>query len=94
MHFPFSNRYTTKKADSGETNVYAIVLDWPEDDRLTLGLPAIASNTNVSMLGYSGAITFGKNAQGQMVITMPVIPFNLMPCDYAWVFKMQGLSNA
>ena len=70
------------------------MLDWPEDDHLTLGLPAIANDTKVSMLGYSGAITFGKNSQGQMVITMPIIPINLMPCDYAWVFKVQGLSNA
>jgi alpha-L-fucosidase len=77
----------------GDTNVYAIMLDWPNSGQLVLGLPQPTSSTNVSMLGY-GPVDYSKNTEGRMVITMPIIPFNKMPCDYAWVFKMENLANA
>ncbi|KAK7112501.1 alpha-L-fucosidase-like [Littorina saxatilis] len=86
--------YTSKKSASGDTDVYAIVLDWPQNDTLTLGVPGIAAGTKVSMLGYSRPVSFTRNPQGQMVVNMPVIPFYQMPCDYAWALKLQGLANA
>lgn len=86
--------YTTKTTGTGATTVFAIMLDWPESNSLTLGLPKPTADTEVSMLGYSGQIAFSMNPIGQMVITLPQIPFNKMPCDYAWVFKMERLANA
>ena len=81
-------------ANTGETNVYAIMLDWPDSNKLTLGMPVTTASTQVSMLGYSGTISFTRSSQRQMVISLPVIPFNKMPCLAAWVFKLQGLVNA
>nr|KAG5704118.1 hypothetical protein BaRGS_009648 [Batillaria attramentaria] len=42
----------TAKRESQKTSVYAIMLDWPAKDTLTLGLPQPGNDTVISMLGY------------------------------------------
>lgn len=86
--------YTTQKTDVGGTVVYAILLRWPPNNYLTLGLPQLTPSTQVSMLGYSGQIPFTKNPIGQMVIGLPLIPFYQLPSPDAWVLKLEGLANA
>ena len=61
---------------------------------LHLGVPEGTSGTTViTLLGYSGALTWHKDPKGGIAINIPHIPFNKMPCDWAWVFKMTSLQN-
>ncbi|KAK7491267.1 hypothetical protein BaRGS_00017538 [Batillaria attramentaria] len=85
--------YTSKKQTNG-TSVYAILLKWPTGQSLTLGAPSVSSQTRVSLLGYSGApFKFsGQTTQG-VTITIPAIPFTSMPCQWAWVMKLENLAN-
>ena len=78
---------------TGGKAVYAIVLDWPDKDTLTLGAPVPTPGTSVSMLGYSGIISWSKAPQGGMVIQMPVVSINELPSPDAWVFKLTKLQN-
>lgn len=74
--------------------MYAILLKWLTSTTLQLGAPAVTSQTSITLLGYSGApFKFtGQGTQG-VVVTVPTIPFNAMPCEWAWVFKLENLSN-
>jgi alpha-L-fucosidase len=74
--------------------VYAIVLDWPKDNTLTLGAPSPSDTTGVSLLGYHGdALSWKRAPSGGMTITIPSINYNNMPCEWAWVVKLEGLKN-
>ena len=83
-------RYTRKKADTG-TVVYAITLTWPSANELYLGAPTTSASTQVTMLGYKGNVEWKSGKTGGLTITVPVIPINKMPCDYAWVFELSNL---
>ncbi|XP_041364484.1 alpha-L-fucosidase-like [Gigantopelta aegis] len=85
--------YTSKKSATG-TDVYAIVLSWPTGENLVLGSPEPDNqHTTVSLLGYTGEFGFKPGQYSGMVIKIPPIPFNKMPCQWGWVFKLQGLKN-
>ncbi|XP_046357814.2 alpha-L-fucosidase-like [Haliotis rufescens] len=84
--------YTSKK-DGDQNNVYAIILDWPEGDTLTLGAPVTTVATTVSLMGYQGNFNWKKGNTGGIVIEIPPIPVNKIPCMWAWSFKLTGLSN-
>lgn len=84
-------RYTSQKRSDGSTDVYAILLDWPETDVLFLGAASPSDQTTVSLLGYKGEqLKYGKSGTG-MKIQIPAIPFNKMPCEWAWVLKITNL---
>jgi len=74
-------------------DVYAIALSWPDPGAFKLAAPTPTAQTTVSLLGYSNPIawTHASTTQG-IVLTIPTIPFNKMPCKYAWVFKMEQLA--
>ncbi|BFZ06651.1 hypothetical protein BsWGS_09691 [Bradybaena similaris] len=86
--------YTQKANDRNSTdkNVYAFVFNWPEDT-LVLGAPVPSSQTQVTLLGYSGQFTFSQRSGGGVIINIPAIPYNKMPCDWLWVFKISNLQN-
>ena len=86
------HRYTSKKSEEG-TAVYAIVLEWPQGNRLFLGSPSPSTATRVSLLGYHGNFKWEKHPGKGMTIHIPDIPMNRMPCDWAWVFKLTGLTT-
>ena len=89
-----SYRYTSKKNSDGSTSVYAIVLFWPENNVLTVGATTSTSSTTVNMLGYKGeAFKWAAHSGGGMDITFPAIPTNQMPCEWAWVLKIDDLSG-
>ena len=92
MFWTFLCRYTKKKSPSGYT-VYAILLQWPKAGTLTLGAPLTTSATEVSLLGYQGKFYWKKGLTGGIEIDIPKIAWNLMPCKWAWVFKLDGISN-
>ena len=87
-------RYTKKKTTDGTTTIYAILLSWPVDSILKLGAPVPSPQTEVTMLQYPNGFKWVSGPSGQGIdITIPVIPWNLLPCDWAWVLKITNISN-
>ncbi|XP_053377585.1 alpha-L-fucosidase-like isoform X4 [Mercenaria mercenaria] len=85
--------YTTKNSKKEGLAVYAIVLKWPTSDSLYLASPTPTPSTRVTLLGYPTPISWQKSSTEGIYLNVPVIPFNKMPCDYAWVFKMENLGD-
>ncbi|XP_046584535.1 alpha-L-fucosidase-like [Haliotis rubra] len=84
--------YTAKKGAAG-LDAYAILLKWPMSSQLVLGAPIPSADTNITLLGYKGEFEYTKNPQGGITITLPNIPFNRIPCQWGWTFKIVGLAN-
>ena len=83
-----------KKAVDNTTTVYAILLSWPEDSVFTLGAPVPSPITVVTMLGYSEPFQWiAESSQQGINVTIPVIPFNKIPCQWAWVLKLTFIAN-
>lgn len=83
----------TNRTSGGQTTVYAILLKWPTGNNLTLGSPFPSTHTTVvSMLGYDGPnFSWRPSGSQGMVIALPPIAENKLPCKWAWVFKLEGL---
>ena len=85
--YSFCLRYTSK-ADA----VYAIALEWPSTDELTLGAPISTGDTQVTMLGYQGKFDWKPATEkGGMIVTVPCIPANQLKSKWAWVFKLENV---
>ncbi len=63
--------------------LYAIALQWPEEETVTLTSLAGKKVTSVEMLGLGAPVRFTQNARG-LTITMPA----KRPCKYAYTFKI------
>lgn len=75
-------------------SVYAIVNDWPSTDSLDLGCPRISSQSSVSLVGYSGSpITMTTRPAGGVTLNIGAIAANQLPCEWAWVFRFNGLKQ-
>ncbi|XP_067936938.1 alpha-L-fucosidase-like [Watersipora subatra] len=91
--------YTQKKSNSSSSgySVYAFVLEWPENNKLTLGAPIATPTTTINMLGYSGVnqyFEYSRRRDGAgLVVKFPYIPPNKLPSFYAWVLKLDNLHN-
>jgi len=77
----------TRKGDA----VFAICLAWP-GRVLKLNSPLTTSQTQVRLLGWKQPLTWEPSAKG-LVIHVPEMPTNELPCRNAWVFKMTGLAE-
>jgi len=87
------SRYTSKKSAEGGLSVYAILLQWPDPGDFYLSAPTPTPDTRVSLLGYQGQVTWSKTPKPRgLNVNIPIIPFNKMPCQYAWVFKFENLA--
>ena len=86
-----SYRYTSQKG-SGNPAVYAIVLDWPTGGVLPLGAVTTTMNTYVTMLGYRQPFKWTTKTKQGILIQIPPISFHDMPCDWAWVLKLENLA--
>jgi len=85
--------YTSKSSASG-TSVYAISLAWPKNNMLTLAAAISTQHTTVSMLGYKGALTWTSlGPSGGIIVSIPPISVDQLPCDWAWVFKLDNLAQ-
>jgi len=72
--------------------VYAITLAWPKDNELILAAVTSTTQTKVSMLGYEPSMKWtSREPSGGIVIHVPAINKNEMPCDWAWVFKLDNV---
>jgi len=87
-------RYTSQQSASSGVSVYAISLTWPQDGQLILGAVTSTPQTTVSMLGYKGSLKWSsRGAAGGIIVTVPAIHENEMPCEWAWVFKLDHVSG-
>lgn len=87
----FACRYTSKETDKGK-DVYAVLLKWPTSPVLLLADPIPTEDTVVTLLGYSSSFEWSHTGAG-LAIIIPPIPFNQMPCKWAWVFKLTNIWN-
>lgn len=86
-------RYTSKKSSTG-ISVYAISLAWPKDGQLILGAVGSTPQTTVTMLGYEATLKWdSRGPSGGIVVHVPAIPDNKMPCHWAWVFKLDHIKS-
>ena len=76
------NYYTKKGKD-----LYVLCTKFPEQD---IVVDNIAKPTNISLLGLKSAVkSVFKN--GKLMITPPLVTPANNPCNYAWVFKLEGV---
>ena len=88
-------RYTSKQSGSDTSVVYAISLAWPKDGQLILGAVHSTSQTTVTMLGYKASLKWdNRGARGGIVVYVPAVPYNEMPCLWAWVFKLDHVDSS
>uniref|UniRef100_H3APB6 Alpha-L-fucosidase n=1 Tax=Latimeria chalumnae TaxID=7897 RepID=H3APB6_LATCH len=79
--------YTSK-----ESAVYAIFLQWPEDNSLKLVSPKTSPSTNVTMLGFSNPLKWKPSPEKGMTIALPFLPPSTLPIQYAWTIKLEGVA--
>ncbi|GFO40534.1 alpha-l-fucosidase-like [Plakobranchus ocellatus] len=87
---------STKGAESGLTDVFAILLKWPEDlsHPLILADPIPTDSTQISLLGYEGPVFPWIHHVGSgLEINLPMIHATSMPCEWAWVLKLTDIYN-
>ena len=70
--------------------MYAIALNWPADGVLALGAAGSTSSTAVTLLGY-GTLPFKVRPTGGIIVIIPPIPEDKMPCRWGWVFRLTDL---
>jgi hypothetical protein len=69
--------------------VYAVCLAWP-GKTLKLQSPITTPQTQVRMLGFSRPLEWKPGERG-LVISVPEVSVNEIPCRDAWVFKLTGI---
>ncbi|XP_063430692.1 alpha-L-fucosidase-like [Mytilus trossulus] len=89
------NIWYTKRHNENEGNVvYVFLLSWPTDAVLNLGAPIPSQQTEVTMLGYPDKFIWKAGSGGKGIdTTIPIIPWNKLPCEWAWVLKLTHITN-
>ncbi|CAL1547374.1 unnamed protein product [Lymnaea stagnalis] len=73
--------------------VYAFVFTWPEKV-LKLSAPFSTPQTKVTLLGsYTAEFNYTYSPSAGLFIDIPPIPFNRMPCEWLWVFKLTNVKG-
>lgn len=85
--FCSENRNFTKKGK----NVYAILPAYPKN---TIKLKDIRSTgkTKISLLGSEKKVNW-KQKGDDIVVEMPALYMDDMPCDYAWTLKLENVAD-
>ncbi len=78
-------RYTMKK-----NSLYAITLHWPKQ-KLILKSPGITDALTIDLLGYPEPLEWEKTSEGYLLIHVPNLSIDEMPCQHAYVFKLTGI---
>lgn len=79
--------YYTRRKDT----VFAIVTEWKSE--LHLASPIPSSSTRVRMLGVEGDLPWRARSTG-MVVSVPPLAPDTIPCQYAWVLSLSDLDNS
>jgi len=69
-------------------HLYAISLEWPENEILVLDVPKPSKNTDISLLGREGNLKW-KFKNDKLHIYLDTVSYNQMPSNEAWVFKIK-----
>jgi len=56
-----------------------------------LGAVHASANMTVSMLGHDGPVHWTTRPQGGIVIEMPTVSYDKLPCHWVWTFKLINL---
>jgi alpha-L-fucosidase len=89
-----STRWSNKPEGANQKNVYytvkgndlfVICTQWPEKEMV---IPGLNQTGKVSLLGSSVPVK-SKVSKGSLSITPPAINPGNMPCEHAWVFKVE-----
>ena len=91
--------YTTK-----DDTVYALVTKWPKDNRLVLNAPTPTANTQVRMMGLDSnkegellewdcVESKGNGFEAGIIIEVPPLTPDVIPCQHAWAFAISGLQD-
>ncbi|XP_023212399.1 alpha-L-fucosidase-like [Centruroides sculpturatus] len=75
--------YTSK-----ENSVYAIVLNWPKKNLLTLGAVNLQEDATVYMLGWKNSLNWKSIGRKGTQIMFPSLTPDLLPSQWAWVVKI------
>jgi alpha-L-fucosidase len=81
---PFPGIFFTVKGQ----NLYVICTTWPQKDII---IPGVLSAGRVVLLGSEEKVTF--RASGNLTIHPPAINPGNMPCQHAWVFKVEDFKD-
>lgn len=74
--------YFTKKGN----DLFMICTQWPQKEFKIEGIVG-TDKTNISLLGYGGAVNWQFSEDGVLIQPLIVNP-STIPCSYAWVFKI------
>lgn len=77
-----STVFFTKKGK----DLYVICSEWPDQ----LAINGISKPKRITMLGYNGNIT-SSQSKGKLIISAPAVTPKTLPCNSAWVFKLEGI---
>jgi alpha-L-fucosidase len=69
-------------------NLYILCTQWPPDP---LVIPGVRSMERISLLG--SALKVKASAAGKLVIQPPPVNPGNMPCQHAWVFKVENYKD-
>jgi alpha-L-fucosidase len=74
----------------GSAALYAIVLQWPAHNTLTLAVPKPVTSLSAHLLGF-GSVAIKSQTTG-VVVTLPSVPPGDSPCPWAWVVALSGVA--
>ncbi|MBE9460803.1 alpha-L-fucosidase [Dyadobacter subterraneus] len=77
-----STVFFTKKGK----DLYVICSEWPDQ----LAISGISKPKRITMLGYTGNIN-SSQSKGKLIISAPTVTPKTLPCNSAWVFKLEGI---
>ena len=89
----FTHGRYTMKSNGNSKDVYAFLLKWPTGNMLTLGAPIPGSPPVARLLGHQGSLNYKQTGKHGIVIILPIMDFSLMPCQWAWTFKLTSITN-
>ncbi len=81
---PWGHNETDLFFTQKQGNVFAIANKWTKE----IVIKNIARPKKVSMLGYHGPVKYSYR-NNLLVIQLPELPPDIIPCQYAWVFKIE-----
>ena len=57
-----------------------------------LGAVQPSADMTVSMLGLSQPVHWEKHTEGGIVIDMSIIPYDKLPCQWVWTFRLVNVA--
>lgn len=72
-----------------DDNLFVIIKKWQNEPVVLLN---IKSTGRIELLGYNGVINTSIE-NDTLNISLPLVSFNKLPCEYAWVFKIENFEE-